>query len=101
MSFQREPRSTRRRRKKEHRTKWLHPKWIPNRALTAPMVRSSFYDYLLLQRGPFGGMKRSRVRTRPGGGTMSAFVDPQPRSSRAGRHRARLYGNSVGCGFER
>ena len=55
-----------------------------------PALRSKFYDYLLQYRGPFafGGMKRSR-------GPGMTFVDATRRSGRAGRHRAKLYGNSV------
>ena len=70
-----------------HAHRRLHRQGGRPRWLSAPIVRSNFYDWMILER-PFGGMKRSRT-------TMS-FVDPQPRGSRASRHRARLYGNSVG-----
>ena len=78
----------RRRRKQQQQAAaaYARPRWS-NR----PTTNSNFYDYYMFERGPFAGMKRSRSRSR-----SMAFIDDQPRVSRAGRHRAKLYGNSVG-----
>ena len=67
-------------------------RWSSHHRRNRPQpLRSKYYDYLLQYRGPFafGGMKRSRA-------PAMTFVDAQRRSGgRAGRHRAKLYGNSV------